>query len=139
MTSKVSLPLIVVHAFSTLAVIVTCLPLAFGVIAERAAGVDLFDPARGGDPAILAWIDQPWSRAALLVSFLLGLAQIALLTRDLESKRVHLYHAVISVVLCVCAFALQRTPRVWMAAPTVLLALLYLGFWSRRLLDPASR
>ncbi|MGE0326934.1 MAG: hypothetical protein AB7K71_35000 [Polyangiaceae bacterium] len=139
MGSKVSPALVGIHALCTLAVLVIWLPIAFGVIAQRAMGVDLFDPGLGGEPTLLTWADHYWSQAALLASFLTGLAQLALLVRDPGSKAIHRYHVIIGTFVCVFAYLVKRTPQLWAAVPMALLALLYIGFWSRRLMDPDSR
>ncbi|MCA9648201.1 MAG: hypothetical protein H6718_26450 [Polyangiaceae bacterium] len=139
MTSKVNPIFITLHALATLAVIIVCLPLALGVFAEQAMGVGMFDPTLGGDPALAAWTATPWGRAALLISFVSGIVHLVWLARDPKSKRLHIYHAAIAVALCLCAYILQQRPQLAAALPTALLALLYIGFWSRRLMDPGSR
>ncbi|MCA9628942.1 MAG: hypothetical protein KC766_14785 [Myxococcales bacterium] len=137
MASKLNPSLLLAHALSTLGVIVTALPLSVGVIAEQSAGVGAFDPARGGDPTLL--VPGSFTISVLILSAILGLLQLAQLLRDPSRKPLHVYHAMIALGLCAAAASLWRSPTLWSALPAMLLSLLYLGFWSRRLMDPDSR
>ncbi len=137
MPSKFNPSLLLAHALCTLGVIVTALPPSFGVIAEKLAGVAAFDPAQGGDPGLL--VPGSLSIAVLGLSFVLGLVQLGQLLRDPGRKPLHLSHALIAVALCASTASLWRVPNLWSALPTTLLSLLYIGFWSRRLMDPGSR